>query len=90
MATKIKLLSSWGLQAVEVEFKVSTDGSTYLRAFCAADSLRVERQYNMSRDDNAWDAARRLLEKLEWDGNYTMGILRNGNHVFVRAIADEE
>jgi len=83
------LVGSYGLAAIEVKCLSATNTKgTRLKAISQAGTLTVGRDYSLDWNDNAWEAARALIEKLEWNGNWRMGHLVNGNVVFVREVTE--
>jgi hypothetical protein len=74
------------LQAITVKYLSPTNnnGSRY-KAFCAAGSITVHRDYGLSDSQQIAVVAGELIKKLGWDsyGKWVGGTAKNGDVVFV-------
>lgn len=74
------------MQAIQVKYlSVTNQRGARLKAFVGADSVIINRNYEVDIDVDEAKAAEMLAHKLQWTGEFIRGTLPNGNIVFVIA-----
>lgn len=74
------------MQAIQVKYlPVTNHRGARLKAFVGADSVIINRNYEVDIDVDEAKAAEMLAHKLQWTGEFIRGALPNGNIVFVIA-----
>jgi hypothetical protein len=78
-------------QAIQVRFLAPDNRlGARVKAFAAAGSVTLHRDYELNDDGNANLARRAFCEKFGWvDHTWIMGTLPNGDRVFVVALSKE-
>lgn len=71
------------LQAIQTTAKTSDrTGALRVTAKCAAKSIRVAWDHGLDSAGNHLKAAALLAKHLGWEGRWSHGTLKNGDHVF--------
>lgn len=83
MSEPFTIVSRFTLQAIETKyFGAQNARGSYMKATAPAGSITIPYDHSIDEDSNHVAAARALVAKYTWDGEYAHGVLANGNHVF--------
>lgn len=83
MSEPFTIVSRFTLQAIETKyFGPQNMQGARMKATAQAVSITIPYDHSINEDSNHVAAARALVAKYTWDGEYAHGVLANGNHVF--------